>query len=249
MAVTAASMLTCKHDTQNILLRQHMWSRLLLKQRWRVRWNLIIRRGKCVSDSSAGRSLSPSLLCFRCSAQQRIHPATVVFGRTVKQAGGNDCAFSSYHQCKENSRACIANPWIEPLPTVPGSTVFMLAHHHSSLHRPSLKLVSSPLLAQQRGDGACVNAVERPVSADYCWRHRREILPWHSGPVAVPVVTTGATAGLPVRPRRPPWCGGYPTERLPSIPAQARPAVWSKTPRITQRCCPYVALKRSFNGD
>ena len=48
--------------------------------------------------------------------------------------GGNDCAFSSYHQCKENSRACIANPWIEPLPTVPGSTVFMLAHHHSSSH-------------------------------------------------------------------------------------------------------------------
>ena len=27
--------------------------------------NLIVRRGKCVSDSSAGRSLSPSLLCFR----------------------------------------------------------------------------------------------------------------------------------------------------------------------------------------
>jgi hypothetical protein len=48
--------------------------------------------------------------------------------------GGNDCAFSSYEQCKENSRACIANPWIEPLPTVPGSTVFMLAHHHSSGH-------------------------------------------------------------------------------------------------------------------
>ena len=27
--------------------------------------NLIVRRGKCVSDSSAGRSLSPSLPCFR----------------------------------------------------------------------------------------------------------------------------------------------------------------------------------------
>jgi hypothetical protein len=43
-------------------------------------------------------------------------------------------AAPSYEQCEENSRACIANPWIEPLPTVPGSPVFMLAHHHSAGH-------------------------------------------------------------------------------------------------------------------
>jgi len=42
MAVTAARTLTCEPHPR-----------------------LIVRRGKCVSDSLAGRSLSPSLLCFR----------------------------------------------------------------------------------------------------------------------------------------------------------------------------------------
>jgi hypothetical protein len=40
-------------------------------------------------------------------------------------------------QCVENARVgCVANPAIDPLPTVPGSTIFMLAQpvHHSSRH-------------------------------------------------------------------------------------------------------------------
>ena len=48
------------------------------------------------------------------------------------QAGAPVCMYSSYRQCVENTSrgGCVANPWIEPLPTVPGSTTFMLAHHH-----------------------------------------------------------------------------------------------------------------------
>jgi len=51
MAVTAASTRICEPHGRNNHTK-HIW-------------NLIVRRGKCVSDSSAGRSLSPSLLCFR----------------------------------------------------------------------------------------------------------------------------------------------------------------------------------------
>jgi hypothetical protein len=53
------------------------------------------------------------------------------------QAGAPVCMYRSYAQCVENARVgCVANPAIDPLPTVPGSTIFMLAHpvHHSSRH-------------------------------------------------------------------------------------------------------------------
>ena len=50
-------------------------------------------------------------------------------------AGAPVCMYSSYHQCVENTISrggCVANPAIEPLPTVPGSTTF-LSHpvHHT----------------------------------------------------------------------------------------------------------------------
>jgi len=51
---------------------------------------------------------------------------------SIEQAAGAPvCAYSSYHQCVENTSrgGCVANPSIEPLPTVPGSTVFLLHHH------------------------------------------------------------------------------------------------------------------------
>ena len=53
------------------------------------------------------------------------------------QAGAPVCMYRSYAQCVENARVgCVANPAIDPLPTVPGSTIFMLAQplHHSSRH-------------------------------------------------------------------------------------------------------------------
>ena len=50
------------------------------------------------------------------------------------EAGAPVCMYSSYHQCVENTSrgGCMANPAIEPLPTVPGSTTF-LSHpvHHT----------------------------------------------------------------------------------------------------------------------
>jgi hypothetical protein len=51
------------------------------------------------------------------------------------EAGAPVCMYSSYRQCVENARVgCVANPAIDPLPTVPGSTLFMLAQpvHQSS---------------------------------------------------------------------------------------------------------------------
>ena len=55
---------------------------------------------------------------------------------SIEQAAGAPvCMYSSYRQCVENTSrgGCVANPWIEPLPTVPGSTTFMLAQpvHHT----------------------------------------------------------------------------------------------------------------------
>jgi Protein of unknown function (DUF3551) len=53
------------------------------------------------------------------------------------QAGAPVCMYSSYRQCVENARVgCVANPAIDPLPTAPGSTIFMLAQpmHHGSRH-------------------------------------------------------------------------------------------------------------------
>ena len=53
------------------------------------------------------------------------------------QAGAPVCMYRSYAQCVANARVgCVANPAIDPLPTVPGSTIFMLAQpvHHSSRH-------------------------------------------------------------------------------------------------------------------
>jgi hypothetical protein len=49
------------------------------------------------------------------------------------EAGAPVCMYSSYRQCVENARVgCVANPAIDPLPTVPGSTNFMLVRpvHH-----------------------------------------------------------------------------------------------------------------------
>ena len=50
-------------------------------------------------------------------------------------AGAPVCMYRSYEQCVENTISrggCMANPAIEPLPTVPGSTTF-LSHpvHHT----------------------------------------------------------------------------------------------------------------------
>jgi hypothetical protein len=49
-------------------------------------------------------------------------------GTNVTGQGAPVCLYRSYQQCVENARVgCVANPAIDPLPTVPGSTVFMLA--------------------------------------------------------------------------------------------------------------------------
>ena len=50
------------------------------------------------------------------------------------QAGAPVCMYGSYRQCVENAHVgCVANPAIDPLPTVPGSTTFMLSQpvHHA----------------------------------------------------------------------------------------------------------------------
>ena len=50
------------------------------------------------------------------------------------EAGAPVCMYSSYRQCVENARVgCVANPAIDPLPTVPGSTNFIVRPVH---HRP-----------------------------------------------------------------------------------------------------------------
>jgi hypothetical protein len=53
---------------------------------------------------------------------------------TGNESGAPVCAYSSYQQCVANAGPCVANPALDPLPTVPGSTIFMLgqpAHHRS----------------------------------------------------------------------------------------------------------------------
>ena len=50
-------------------------------------------------------------------------------------AGAPVCMYRSYEQCVENTISrggCVANPALDPLPAVPGSTTFMLAQpvHH-----------------------------------------------------------------------------------------------------------------------
>ena len=51
---------------------------------------------------------------------------------TGNESGAPVCAYSSYQQCVANAGPCVANPAIDPLPTVPGSTIFMLGQpvHH-----------------------------------------------------------------------------------------------------------------------
>ena len=71
MAVTDASMPACKRHTTASFNDRTCCDRPALKQRRRCVGTRSLRRGKCVSDSSAGRSLSPSLLCFRA-----LRPAT-----------------------------------------------------------------------------------------------------------------------------------------------------------------------------
>jgi hypothetical protein len=53
---------------------------------------------------------------------------------TGNESGAPICAYGSYRQCLANAGACVANPAIDPLPTVPGSTIFTLAPsvHHKS---------------------------------------------------------------------------------------------------------------------
>jgi len=55
---------------------------------------------------------------------------------TGNESGAPVCAYSSYRQCVANAGSCVANSAIEPLPTVPGSTIFMLAWpvHRGSPH-------------------------------------------------------------------------------------------------------------------
>ena len=53
---------------------------------------------------------------------------------TGNESGAPVCAYSSYQQCVANAGPCVANPSLDPLPTVPGSTIFMLwlpVHHRS----------------------------------------------------------------------------------------------------------------------
>jgi len=45
---------------------------------------------------------------------------------TGNESGAPVCAYSSYRQCVENARSCVANPAIDPLPRVPGSMTFTL---------------------------------------------------------------------------------------------------------------------------
>lgn len=84
-----------------------------------------------------GGSVAIALVALLSSAapSQAYIPQPWCSDGTGNESGAPVCAYSSYHQCVENTSrgGCVANPWIEPLPTVPGSTIFMLAQpaHHS----------------------------------------------------------------------------------------------------------------------
>jgi hypothetical protein len=82
-----------------------------------------------------GRYHPPSFGFEHCS-QPGLHPQPWCWDGTGNESGAPVCAYSSYRQCVANAGTCVANPAIEPLPTVPGSTIFMLARpvHHRSRH-------------------------------------------------------------------------------------------------------------------
>jgi hypothetical protein len=78
-----------------------------------------------------GRYHPPSFGFEHCSYQAHI-PQPWCWDGTGNESGAPVCAYSLYRQCVANAGPCVANPAIEPLPTVPGSTIFMLgqpAHH------------------------------------------------------------------------------------------------------------------------
>jgi hypothetical protein len=113
MAVTAAPTLTCQP-----------WPTFDFKER-QMRIGLI------------GGSVAIALVALLSSAapSQAYIPQPWCSDGTGNESGAPVCAYSSYHQCVENTSrgGCVANPWIEPLPTVPGSTTFLLSHpvHHA----------------------------------------------------------------------------------------------------------------------
>jgi hypothetical protein len=114
MAVTAAPTLTCQP-----------FPRFDCKER-QMRIELI------------GGSVAIALVALLSSAapSQAYIPQPWCSDSIETAAGAPVCMYSSYHQCVENTLSrggCVANPAIEPLPTVPGSTTFMLSQpvHHT----------------------------------------------------------------------------------------------------------------------
>jgi hypothetical protein len=82
-----------------------------------------------------GGSVAIALVGLLASSapSQAYIPQPWCFDGTGNESGAPICAYSSYRQCVENARSCVANPAIDPLPTVPGSTIFTVAQsvHHS----------------------------------------------------------------------------------------------------------------------
>jgi hypothetical protein len=76
-----------------------------------------------------GVSAALSLVAlFSTTAPSRAYiPQSWCSDGTGNESGAPICAFGSYQQCVANGGPCVANPAIDPLPTVPGSTIFMLA--------------------------------------------------------------------------------------------------------------------------
>jgi hypothetical protein len=86
-----------------------------------------------------GGSTAVTLVALVSSAapSQAYIPQPWCWDGTGNESGAPVCAYSSYRQCVANAGTCVANPAIDPLPTVPGSTIFMLAQpvQHRSRHR------------------------------------------------------------------------------------------------------------------
>src|SRR5262245_48515056 len=133
MAVTAAPPLTCKrNNTKQPATTAHVEIGRCSSSDGE-RWNFD-QKERQMRIRLIGGSVAIALVALLSSAapSQAYIPHPWCSAGTGNESGAPVCAYSSYDQCMENKTrgGCVANPWIEPLPTVPGSTVFLLAHHH-----------------------------------------------------------------------------------------------------------------------
>jgi hypothetical protein len=73
------------------------------------------------------RCCLPHCFGFERGAEPGLHPATVVLGRNRKRIGCPGLRLQFVPAVRGQCGHLRGNPAIEPLPTVPGSTIFMLA--------------------------------------------------------------------------------------------------------------------------